>query len=84
LYFEPNAANGGRYRLLASLHGKLVLLDLSDFECWDLWSQDKEQPEMDEVEDNSAALRSYYHHPEQASPQARGLVPQEVLYQADS
>jgi len=84
LYCEPNATNDGRYRLLASLHGSLVLLHVSDFECWDLWSQDKEQPEVDEVEDNSAALGSYYHHPEEASPQERGLVPQEVLHQADS
>jgi hypothetical protein len=60
------------------------LSDKSDFKYWTLWSQDKEQPEVDEAENNSATLGSYYHHPEEASPQERGLVPQEILHQADS
>jgi hypothetical protein len=77
-------ANSEGCNLLYSLRGSLVLLGRPDIECWNLWSQDKEQPAMDEAEDNSAAVRSHYHHPEEASSQERRFLSQEVLHQADS
>lgn len=70
-----NAADTGECRPLASLCGSLVLFNESDFECWNLWWQDKEQPEVDEAENNSATVRSYYHHTEEASAEERGLLP---------
>lgn len=50
---------------------------------WCLWSQDEEQPEVDEAANNSAAIWCHYNHSEETPAQARRLIPQEVLHQAD-
>jgi hypothetical protein len=55
-----------------------------DVECWNLWPQDEEQPEMDEAENNGATVWCHYHHPEEAPAQEGGFLPQEVLHQTDS
>lgn len=46
--------------------------------------KDEVKPEVDEVTHNSTAELSHQHNTEEAAPQERGLLPQEILDQANT